>query len=128
MYYITYLHLFFRRTSKFLSWLVVLLQVFAQFEPQLFFKKLFFPSITSIIIANTSIDLSLPDIHFGTVIKHVRHSFDFLLCSFGFCNCKNRTCHKTAHFMTRRVVMSFNTRLGVTFASEAEPRLFLACS
>ena len=41
-------------------------------------------------------------IHFGTVIKHVRHSFDFLLRLLSISNCR-KTCSETLHVMTRCV-------------------------
>ena len=45
-------------------------------------------------ISQYSIGLLLPYINFGTVIKHVRHSFDFLLCSLDVSNCR-KTCIET---------------------------------
>ena len=52
------------------------LKVFAQFEPQFFLY-----------------------IHFGTVVKHVRHSFDFLFCLLSIYNCR-KICSETPDIMT----------------------------
>ena len=68
---------FFTRTSKFWPRPVVLKFSVAQFEPQFSVQlKLFlFPSCHEF-----SPQILVYTLVLGTVIKHVRHSFDFLLC------------------------------------------------
>ena len=53
-------------------------------------------------------------IHFGTVIKHVRHSFDLLLCSLMQCFYLKKTCNETPHVMTWCDVF-FNKNLQLHF-------------
>ena len=71
-----YYTLFFIRTSKFWPRLIVL-----EF------------------LHNLSLNCSfIMYMHFDTVIKHVRHSFDFLLCSLSVSN-RRKTCDETPHVM-----------------------------
>ena len=70
---------FFKRTSKLWPRLVALKVLH---NLSLNYSQIVLVFIMSIITANICIGLLLPYIHFDTVIKHVLHSFDFLLCSF----------------------------------------------
>ena len=52
------------------------------------------------------IGLLLPYTNFGTVIKRVRHSFDFLLCSLSVSNCR-KTCIEKTSYKKKRVICVF---------------------
>ena len=80
------------------------------------------------IVIQLNLFIQLRFIIASTVIKHVRDSFDIILCSLSISKPSAERPAMKRH-LQRHYVLCFSSKTcSYTFASEAEPQLFLACS